>query len=604
MSTALQASTPPGPLRLLVFDAGPPVGALMQLLILENILMQVDETKGTNCLYAHEHFDLIAGTGLGGQVPSTKLIAILLGGLRKPISEVKEKVKAICEAVFSESGSDSRDQGGLLSKLLGPMPPSLATEKETLFSVEKLRRALRDVLHLRDNPNDPELHMDNTHGSKHDQCLANMGDSTHLRTYKTRSENIECTMLEALTATIASSDLFSSEVTFASGSSYVGAGLGINNPIREILMEAKQIYGESRQVGCLLSIGTVDIPPSYDTLALEDDKKMLAVLDAISDCRRTASAMNEKLSDAVIYHRFSVQGPLTCARVIDWNRVDCLSLVHHYLQGEATEKIEACAHNVDIDHSRAMGVTVRQPPPLLPYFVVREEPMKILIQRLLPSAKSERRLVVITGEKGSGKSQLSSYFCDQFSQSSEATIQIDLQNAVRSLGYSHRHATWEDALAVLAKGLPSKDEPRKDWLLVFDDARVNVAPFIPSCQHGSILVNSQSRVRASLVAKENHVQLGQLSENAAQAVFFKVIQEPKPSESDIQTAEELFRVIGRLPLHVVAAGLYWYRMSPSRDENPHLSESEEFIELFKSGTVDMELLTKSLPFQRDGYDED
>jgi Cdc6-like AAA superfamily ATPase len=63
-----------------------------------------------------------------------------------------------------------------------------------------------------------------------------------------------------------------------------------------------------------------------------------------------------------------------------------------------------------------MGVEIRRPPPLLPYFVAREEAIQFLAQRLLPSVKPERNLVVITGKKGSGKSQLSSYFCKQFGQ--------------------------------------------------------------------------------------------------------------------------------------------------------------------------------------------
>ncbi|PVG03077.1 hypothetical protein CPB86DRAFT_750207 [Serendipita vermifera] len=453
-----------------------------------------------------------------------------------------------------------------------------------------------------------------------------MGDSIHLRTYKTRSESVEYTILEALTATIASPDLFDSDVPFASGSAYVGAGLGINNPIRDILIEAKQIYGDSRQVGCLLSIGTVDISSPPNALALEDDRRIRrAVLDVIADCHRTAKEMDEKLSNAVIYHRFSVQGPLDCARVIDWNGIDFVSLIHNYFRGtETTAKVEACGKLISspigylslksLNHSRAMGVILRQPPSLLPYFVLREEAMQVLVEKLLPSANSKQKLVVVTGEKGSGKSQLSSYFCKQYGQrfshvffidgSSEAAIQFDLQNAVRSLGYAHRYATWEDALAQLAIGLPSKDGPRKDWLLVFDNARVNVAPSIPKCAHGYILVNSQSRVRASLVSKENHIQLGQLSEREAQALFFKAIQQPKPSEADIQMVDALLNVIGRLPHHVVAAGLYWYRLSPSMDEKPHLSDSEEFLELFKSGEVDMEFVMKSLPFQRDGYDED
>jgi hypothetical protein len=170
-----------------------------------------------------------------------------------------------------------------------------------------------------------------------------LGDSAHLRTYTTRSENIECSIIEALAATIASPNLFDKEVTVKSGSSYVGAELGINNPIRNILMEAEQIYGPSRQVGCLLSIGTVDVPLSHDILDSEYDKLTHSMLKAIVDCRETATAMSEKLSNATIYQRLSVQGPLHCARIIDWGRVDFLSLTQDYLQKAMINgKIDAC----------------------------------------------------------------------------------------------------------------------------------------------------------------------------------------------------------------------------------------------------------------------
>jgi hypothetical protein len=68
MPTSIKSATQPAPLRLVAFDAGPPVGALMQLHILEGILRQMGEPDSSGDLYAYEHFDLMCGTGLGGQV--------------------------------------------------------------------------------------------------------------------------------------------------------------------------------------------------------------------------------------------------------------------------------------------------------------------------------------------------------------------------------------------------------------------------------------------------------------------------------------------------------------------------------------------------------
>jgi hypothetical protein len=180
---------------------------------------------------------------------------------------------------------------------------------------------------------------------------------------------------------------------------------------------------------------------------------------------------------------------------------------------------------------------------------------------------------------------------------------MDLEKAVRTLGYSHRHSTWEDALEELATGWPSKEGLAKDWLLIYDNACVNVVPFLPKGQHGSILVNSQSRARAMLVSRENHLQLEELSEKEAQAVFFKAIHQPKPSQADILAAGELFKKTGKLPLYVAATAIYWYGLSPAMDEEPHLSTSDEFLELFKGNSIDMESIVAVLPSQRDDYDQ-
>ncbi|PVF94149.1 hypothetical protein CPB86DRAFT_62753, partial [Serendipita vermifera] len=79
-----------------------------------------------------------------------------------------------------------------------------------------------------------------------------------LRTYSSRHSDIECSVLDALSASMALMTIFSPVPV---GPEYAmeefsGGGIGFNNPTRELLKEAQVVYGRDRQLSVILSIGS------------------------------------------------------------------------------------------------------------------------------------------------------------------------------------------------------------------------------------------------------------------------------------------------------------------------------------------------------------
>ena len=117
------------------------------------------------------------------------------------------------------------------------------------------------------------------------------------------------TVIEAVLATCATQPSFE-PVTFGLGylkREYIGAGLGANNPTRQVIVEAHSLFGESSSVASLLSIGSGH--PGVITLPSDGGEAELyrAIRDVLSDCTEKAREIKQKIGQAGIYFRFSVE---------------------------------------------------------------------------------------------------------------------------------------------------------------------------------------------------------------------------------------------------------------------------------------------------------
>ena len=88
---------------------------------------------------------------------------------------------------------------------------------------------------------------------------------------------------------------------------YIVPGLGANNPIQEVIIEAHSLLGGDSTVGSLLSIGNGE--PGIIVAPLDGDELELykTMRDVMEDCSQMARETETRIGRAGIYSRFSVE---------------------------------------------------------------------------------------------------------------------------------------------------------------------------------------------------------------------------------------------------------------------------------------------------------
>src|SRR5947209_2389498 len=88
----------------------------------------------------------------------------------------------------------------------------------------------------------------------------NMEYPRRFRTYPVRAlASANCEIWEAARATSAAPTFFKRIAISDGGGAkeeFIDGGLGCNNPVIQVLEEARDVFGNDRAVGCLVSIGT------------------------------------------------------------------------------------------------------------------------------------------------------------------------------------------------------------------------------------------------------------------------------------------------------------------------------------------------------------
>jgi len=87
---------------------------------------------------------------------------------------------------------------------------------------------------------------------------------------------------------------------------YIGAGLGANNPVRELITEAHSLFGGASSVACLLSLGNGH-PGIISIASDEGDVSLHRLRDLMNDCEQRAQEMEQQIGRAGIYFRLSVE---------------------------------------------------------------------------------------------------------------------------------------------------------------------------------------------------------------------------------------------------------------------------------------------------------
>ena len=185
-------------------------------------------------------------------------------------------------------------------------------------------------------------------------CAAGTSDVTHaagptlFRSYDvTKNREYNCTIWEAARATSAAPTFFKRIKIGPSGSGieYVDAGIGCNNPVKQVIAEAARVFGEDAQIAGIVSIGTgqsgsvgLAKPDAFQKWLPTNLIKVLK--DLATDSGRVAEEMEQKYKNvAGLYNRLDVDRGLQSVSLDEWKRLgDVRAHTKNYMRLEVIDK--------------------------------------------------------------------------------------------------------------------------------------------------------------------------------------------------------------------------------------------------------------------------
>ncbi|KAH8801316.1 hypothetical protein DL96DRAFT_1823780 [Flagelloscypha sp. PMI_526] len=232
-----------------------------QLQIIDEVLRQYayDKELPPDTVKAHEVFDMIIGTGSGG------LLAAMLGPLQMTTQEARSAFDALQEYTFNPPKSwfsrliDSLNY--VLRKLrnLDTRLPNLDAEvlgKRLGSSVQQLVEEQLGINGISMKMQDIQKLIPGCYFAVTAMTSAHVAAPAVFRGYRSRTWSPDCTLIEALRATMADARLFF-PVTLGKPipQTYIGADAGHPNPIETVVQEAETVFGR-QSISTILSIGS------------------------------------------------------------------------------------------------------------------------------------------------------------------------------------------------------------------------------------------------------------------------------------------------------------------------------------------------------------
>lgn len=127
-----------------------------------------------------------------------------------------------------------------------------------------------------------------------------------------REETLDMTIVEALSATLATPPLFTSTSIFkdVANFEYISADWTLSNPTQEIISETQSAFGTERKVACILSLGC-GLPGIFSAPESSESVEWVQFLNNLtSDAERKAQSLDSQMGHIGLYSRFSVGGGL------------------------------------------------------------------------------------------------------------------------------------------------------------------------------------------------------------------------------------------------------------------------------------------------------
>ncbi|KAH8795976.1 WD40-repeat-containing domain protein [Flagelloscypha sp. PMI_526] len=270
------------PLALLSIDGCPrnSLGPISQISIAENILShyQFDCSEDgvgyseDDSIGIGDMFDLIIGTGTGG------LVACMLAVLKMNITEAKTAYIRFCESALRAESKTKQERGEdlkrALENLLDGVDVSAVGSGRKISCIK-----MKDIEELASPCKFAVTVM----------TCANTSSPIILRAYRGRSASVNCTLLEALLATLSDADTFPS--VEIENEEFISANIGHLNPSEDLLHEVTSIFCDDA-ITTIVSIG----PGRPLPVSVRDSGFSQAVHDHAELCQAASERMSTRFS--------------------------------------------------------------------------------------------------------------------------------------------------------------------------------------------------------------------------------------------------------------------------------------------------------------------
>ncbi|KAG8793483.1 hypothetical protein FRC12_002624 [Ceratobasidium sp. 428] len=552
--------------NIVVFEGGL-AGGLSSLIIFKELMARV--CVGGGKVQIRKLYRMMAGTGTGA------LIACMLVLLGLDIEQAITAYSRLMDSVFSERKMISTSGSGAFkaSKL-----------EEELKKMVREATGDEDTLTTETKPDEDDCKVMVFAMSEH-----NMNASTPriFRSYQGPNNQMpNCPIWQVLRATMAHPELFKSfEIGEGStmSESLVGGDVACSNPTPHVLEEFSALYPDSH-IASILCVGagharTIQIPKSNPLHWIMPTNVLMAMKDIATDSERVAQEMAARFRDTPrLYFRFSVDQGMQDVRMSRWQKKS--GVVAHtraYMQKvEIVGQVDEAAKAIQARKKTISGASIsgkaHQPaitqatgvkrcPAPSPAFTGFERQVS-QVRNCLLSAASERRVCVVHGLGGSGKTQIALKVVEQTRENWVDIVYVDAttrETAISTLkGFALARKigeTYEDTLRWL-------ELTSQSWLLVFDNADdpdLEIQSFVPGGSYGSVLITTRLRSVAVLgQGPRSECRVGGMeAEEAVELLLTKArMRDQELSDEEIGAATRLVEDLGFLALAIVHAGAY------------------------------------------------
>ncbi|QRV81272.1 kinesin light chain [Ceratobasidium sp. AG-Ba] len=520
-----------------------------------------------------EYFDIVAGTGTGA------VIACLVGRLGIPADQaIKQYVKLT--GVFSDR------------KWTG----------ETTYKRTVLQNTLKEIVRdITGDENTPMLDVEPQQSTCKTMVFAMSADNMNagipciFRSYQGVANQMpDCAIWQVLSATMAHPEMFKPVEIGPEHlrQSFVDGGLGCNNPTEHVLEETKLMLPD-RHVSSVVCIGAghpatirLERTNRSPVKRLVPTNVLKSTQQIAFDAERVAEQMAKRFRTAPgIYFRFSVDQGMQGVQLYEWEKLSQVGAdTKAYMRGEkarnsvdeavtAIRERKAVVDNKCIDGAVRIAATNRTAgykacPAPSPVFTGRQDAIDQIIA-CISKGDVQRCVFVLYGLGGSGKTQLALMTVQQTRRTWSDVVFVDAtthESAISALaGFAKEKNVGESHESAL-KWLGSQQER---WLMVIDNAddpNVDIRPYIPSNNHGSIIITTRIKQHVALArGDDSDHRVSEMNPGEAMEVLLKAarMKDADLSNAEREEAKRLLKDLGYLALAIVQAGAYIFSSSCS-----------------------------------------